>query len=212
MSEGALPSDSEPDRSSSRFDPTELLQRAAQGDDAAWREIVDRYQRLVYATVRRFRFQPEDAEDVFQETFARLHRHAGRLQNPQGLARWIVQTAHRLGLDQLRRCRARGETPIPDDLPDPMPDVAEWLERIQRAQEIRVAIAALAPRCRALFEQLYFQPEPLDYREIARRLSMPIGSIGPTRARCFDALLRRLREGSVDDKARDVMDVRERQP
>jgi len=174
-------------------DAAELLERAARGDEAAWREIVARYQRLVYATVRGFRLEPDDAEDVFQETFLRLHRHAGRLRNPNGLARWLVQTTHRLCLDHLQRRRVRGETTLTDQLRDPALDVSEHHERLQRAQHVREALAELPPRCRALLDQLYFQPERLDYREIGRRLDMPVGSIGPTRARCLEALMGRLR-------------------
>src|SRR6185436_16813247 len=106
-------------------DAAELLEREARGDEAAWREIVARYQRLVYATVRGFRLEPDDAEDVFQETFLRLHRHAGRLRNPNGLARWLVQTTHRLCLDHLQRRRVRGETTLTDQLRDPALDVSE---------------------------------------------------------------------------------------
>jgi RNA polymerase sigma factor (sigma-70 family) len=185
-------------------DATELLERVARGDEQAWREVVARYQRLVFATIRGFRLDGDDAQDVFQETFVRLHRHAGRLRNPQGLARWLVQTTYRLCLDHRERRRVRGEGPIPDDLADDTPGMLERLERVQRAQQVREALAALSPRCRVLLEQLYFQPEPLEYKVIGERLGMPIGSIGPTRARCLEVLLRRLGASlAVEDAAGD---------
>ena len=173
-------------------DATELLERIARGDEQAWREVVARYQRLVYATVRGFRLDADDAADVFQETFVRLHRHAGRLRNPNGLARWLVQTAHRLCLDQRERRRVRSEGPLPDDLTDAAPSMVDRLERLQRAQRVREVLGTLSPRCRELLEQLYFQPEPVEYKLVSERLGMPIGSIGPTRARCLETLLRRL--------------------
>ncbi len=187
-------------------DSGDLLARASRGDDDAWREIVARYQRLVYATVRGFRLAPEDAEDVFQETFLRLHRHAGRLRNPAGLPRWIAQTAHRLCLDQLDRRRVRGEIPIADDYVDPAPDASERLDRLERAQAIREALARLSPRCRELLEHLYFRPEPVHYQDVARALDMPIGSIGPTRARCLESLLRKLKQhaGGITPAEADV--------
>jgi RNA polymerase sigma factor (sigma-70 family) len=171
------------------MDLPELIERAARNDEDAWRELVARYQRLVYATIRGFRLPADDAEDVFQETFVRLHRHASRLRNPDGVARWIVQTTHRLCLDHLQRTRVRAESPIADDPADPTPGASESHERLLRAQQVREALATLNPRCRALLEQLYFEVESPEYREIASRLSMPIGSIGPTRARCLQALL-----------------------
>jgi RNA polymerase sigma factor (sigma-70 family) len=178
------------------MDLPELIERAARNDEDAWRELVARYQRLVYATIRGFRLPADDAEDVFQEAFVRLHRHASRLRNPDGVARWIVQTTTRLCLDHLQRIRVRAEFPIPDDPADPAPGAAELHERLLRAQRVREALATLNSRCRALLEQLYFEVDPPEYREIAQRLSMPIGSIGPTRARCLHALLTALGRGS----------------
>jgi len=184
-------------------DTGDLLARAARGDDDAWREIVARYQRLVYATVWGFRLAPEDAEDVFQETFLRLHRHAARLRNPAGLARWIALTARRLCLDHLERRRVRGEIQMADDYIDPAPEASEQLERLERAQAIREALALLSPRCRVLLEHLYFRAEPLSYRDIARVLDMPVGSIGPTRARCLESLLRKLEQAPAGISAGD---------
>src|SRR5262245_33691804 len=175
-------------------DPGDLLARAARGDEDAWREIVARYQRLVYATVCGFRLSPEDGEDIFQETFLRLHRHAGRIHNPAGLAGWIAQTARRLCLDHVERRRLGGELRLSHDYVDAASEVPEQLERLERAQAIREALALLSPRCRVLLEHLYFRADPLSYRDVASALDMPIGSIGPTRARCLEELLRRLRQ------------------
>lgn len=173
-------------------DPRELIERAARGDEAAWREIVERYQRLVLATIRGFRLSREDAEDAFQETFLRFHRHLPSLRNPDGVARWLVQTTRRLCLDHVGRLQSRPTTPLAEELPDDAPAEDERFEALERAQAVREALARLSPRCRDLLQLLYLEPEPRSYREIADRLGMPPGSIGPTRARCLETLLRRL--------------------
>ena len=69
----------------------------------------------------------------------------------------------------------------------PAPD--EELLRAERRQALREGFAQLPPRCQALLALLTADP-PMSYREVAERLGVPVGSIGPTQARC----LRRLRE------------------
>jgi RNA polymerase sigma factor (sigma-70 family) len=169
----------------------EVLARAVGGDEAAWRELVARYQRLVYATIWAFRIPAPDAEDVFQETFLRLHRHALRLNEPRALTRWIIVTTRHLCLDHLAQQRSRERLVAAYE-----PEVAaeqEIVLYVERAQEVRDAFAELQPRCRELLGLLYFEQERPDYRAAAERLNMPIGSVGPTRARCLEQLLRRLR-------------------
>jgi RNA polymerase sigma factor (sigma-70 family) len=171
----------------------DLLRRASEGDDAAWREIVSHYQRLVYATIRSFRVPSEEAEDLFQETFLRLHRHAAGLRDSKALTRWLVVTARHLCLDHLERTRVRSQT---DLAPDPIVSEGTPLTEIlhlERAQWIREAIGELPLRCRDLLWMLYFEQESPDYEEASRVLGMPLGSVGPTRMRCLEHLLRILR-------------------
>lgn len=171
----------------------DTLRRASEGDDAAWREIVAHYQRLVYATIRSFRIPSEDAEDLFQETFIRFHRHASGLRDSKALTRWLVVTARHLCLDHLERARVRSQNPV---APDPNAVEATALTEIlhlERAQGVREAVLELPPRCRDLLWMLYFEQETPNYEAAARAFGMPIGSVGPTRARCLGHLLRVLR-------------------
>lgn len=176
----------------------DLLRRASEGDDTAWREIVSHYQRLVYATIRSFRVPSEDAEDLFQETFLRLHRHASGLRDSRALTRWLVVTARHLCLDHLERDRLRYQN---ERTPDPSgPEETPLIEMVQleRAQWIREAILELPPRCRDLLWMLYFEQERPDYEAVSRALGMPLGSVGPTRLRCLEHLLRILRTRGLD--------------
>ena len=170
----------------------ELLARARAGDEAAWREIVSRYQSLVFHVIRSHRIPDGEGEDLFQETFLRLHRHAIGIADPGALARWLSVTARNLCLDHLaRRRREVLVADVPDNA-DPAPPAVEALERLEQAQIVREAVDGLSPRCRSLLAALYFDSDEPDYRAVAERLDMPIGSIGPTRARCLARLLESL--------------------
>jgi len=175
----------------------DLLRRASEGDDAAWREIVSHYQRLVFATIRSHRVPPRDAEDLFQETFLRLYRHANGLRDSRALARWLVVTARNLCLDHLERSRSRSKVELEADPVSPASDALVEMMHLERAQEIREAMAGLSERCRGLLWTLYFEQETPDYQAAARRFRIPLGSVGPTRMRCLEELLRLLRRRGV---------------
>ena len=176
----------------------DLLRRAAAGDDAAWREIVTHYQRLVYATIRTFRVPPGDAEDLFQEAFLRLYRHATGLRDSQALTRWLVVTTRNLCLDHLDRARSRHQVELNAETVVPGPLALSDMIHLERAQLVREAIGELPERCRDLLWMLYFDQERPDYEAAARAFGMPLGSIGPTRSRCLEQLLRVLRRRGVD--------------
>src|SRR2546423_14432580 len=97
----AMPGDGLPDASDA-----ELVAGCRAGDAAAWNELVERFSRYVYAIcVQAFRLSPQDAEDVFQEVFARVFEHLDRLRNDEAIRPWIAQLTRRLCIDRLRGSR-----------------------------------------------------------------------------------------------------------
>ena len=183
------------------LEPRDTLGRAAAGDETAWRDIVAQYQRLVYATIRSFRIPADDAQDIFQEAFLRLHRHSQRLRDPRALTRWIIVTTRHLCLDHLaRERRTPGATWVAD--PDAVDPGDASILRLERAQRLRESLAGLDPRCRELLQLLFFEQERPDYQAASARLGMPVGSIGPTRARCLEHLLQMVRRREADDGGR----------
>lgn len=169
----------------------ELVARCAAGEERAWATLVQRYRRLVYAIPSRAGLEPEEADDVFQLTFARLVERLDTLRDPARVRSWLVTTARRLSLDIIRRRRGVDDAePILARVADEneLPD--SELERLEAQHLVRAALATISKRCRALVELLYYaRDETPSYETIAAKLSMPVGSIGPTRARCLQKLL-----------------------
>lgn len=164
-----------------------------------------RYQRLVYTVPRSMGLPEEQASDVFQVTFSRLLSSVNKLDDPSRVRAWLVTTAKRESLRLLSENRrfasalepasssaetsdsATGPDPMAE-LVDPSPLQDEQLSALQQHDRLRAAVDRLDPAARQFIELVFLQDEPLPYAEIARRLQMPEGSIGPTRARCLAKL------------------------
>jgi RNA polymerase sigma factor (sigma-70 family) len=169
-------------------DVASLVARAADGDQAAWSALVDAFGGGVWATARACRLDGPDAADVFQTTWLRLVESLDRIRDPQRLAGWLATTARRESLrvrrGSLHLVSCPGEVPeAPSDRCDP--DARLIAE--QRTVAVRDALDQLAARDRALLRMLATEPAP-SYATIGAALGMPVGSIGPTRARALTAL------------------------
>lgn len=183
-------------RPSAGLDPeldARLVERCRAGDARAWAALVRRYERLVYAVARGYRLEPEDLADTFQEVFAALVKGLPRLRDARSLCRWLTSTTDRIALaTALRRRRERARDAGPPEELDALPAAADPagadLETLEDRMLVRLAMGALAPRCQGLLEALYLRESEVAYREIAAELKIPIGSIGPTRARCLERL------------------------
>jgi RNA polymerase sigma factor (sigma-70 family) len=179
----------EPDQS----DVAVLVGAAAQGDEAAWSEIVDRFTPLLIAVVMRYRLSSGELEDVAQTVWLRLIEHLGELREPRALPMWLTTTAKREAL-RSAMAGARVQPADPQDerwssrlATDDDPDAA--LVRSERHTAVLEGFATLSPRQRQLLSMLSEDP-PVPYADISRRTGIPIGAIGPTRARALERLRR----------------------
>jgi RNA polymerase sigma factor (sigma-70 family) len=171
-------------------DVARLVRAAGDGDQHAWNMLVDRYAGLVWSVIRSHRLGGADAADAAQTTWLRLVEHLNRLQEPARVGAWLATTARRECLRTLRN--AGRQVPYGDELPEPEDDSAAVdaeLLRSERDTELWEAFARLPHRDQSLLRMLVAEPAP-SYREISCSLGIPIGSIGPTRARSLERLRR----------------------
>lgn len=179
-----------------RLDPeldARLAERCLAGDERAWAALVRRHERLVFAVARSYRLSDDDLADVFQEVFTALARGLPRLRDARTLVRWLSSTTERIALataQRRRREQARSVEIDADarDLDSGAEPVGADLELLEQQAVVRMGLAALAPRCQRLLTALYFEDPSPSYGEISTRLGVPVGSLGPTRARCLDKL------------------------
>jgi RNA polymerase sigma factor (sigma-70 family) len=176
-------------------DPTvaDLVVRAQKGDQDAWNHLVMRYAPLVWSICNRYRLSREDRNDVAQTVWLVAVEKLGSLQRPEALAGWLATITQRECLRVARAVRKReGNEHILDferETGDESAMIGQELERVERQAALRAAFAQLPPLCRHLLT-LLIQDQPPAYAEIAERLSLPVGGIGPTRGRCLARLRR----------------------
>jgi RNA polymerase sigma factor (sigma-70 family) len=170
-----------------------LLDRAAGGDQFAWKQLVDRYDGFVRSVARSFRLQPADVFDVAQTTWLRLVQNLDTIREPERLAGWLAVTATRESLAVLRKAARHQPSPMVDEAPDldPAVDFETVTVNEDAARDLWAAVAELPPRQEKLLIALFL--DELDsYNEVSAKCAMPIGSIGPTRARALSQLQKNL--------------------
>lgn len=171
-----------------------LVAACRQGDAAAWETLVSRYQRLIYSIPRRAGLDAQQCEDVFQHVFTTLLTHLDRLEQPDRVRAWLVTTARYETWRVSRKARTAISWPTDEegqerlDLPHDVPLPIEVVEQMEEQHVVRLAMSQLKERCRRLLTLLYYRLDSPSYAEIAAKLGMPEGSVGPTRARCLQKL------------------------
>jgi RNA polymerase sigma factor (sigma-70 family) len=194
-----------------RDDPSvvALVVRAADGDQSAWDAIVERYAPLVYAICTRYRLSRHDIEDVSQTVWLLLVEHLGQLRVSAALPGWLATTTARECLRVLKAAnRSEWRGGGWDDSRQFVDDRAldEEILMAERNADLRALFAELPPRCQQLLSMLINDP-PYSYARIHEELGIPVGSIGPQRARCLDRLRRSeafvaLTEGEIASNVR----------
>jgi RNA polymerase sigma factor (sigma-70 family) len=167
-----------------------LLGAAADGDQAAWDSLVERYTNLLWSIARGYRLNAADASDSVQMTWLRLVENLDRITNPERLPAWLATTMRRECLQLIRRSgreRLSDDWTTTDHLADLAPPLDDRLLRAERDGALMRALATLSERCQRLLRVLMASPPPA-YAEVAAALDMPIGSIGPNRQRCLGQL------------------------
>jgi RNA polymerase sigma factor (sigma-70 family) len=174
----------------------DLVTRARNHDKQAWDALVERYAPLIWSICRKHRLNDADAEDVGQTVWLQLVTQLDRVRDPRALPGWLVTTTQRECGRVLRATRASrgtqaaGYLPDAESIPDAQAEIAEReLLQAERDAALRAALTCLPPGCQRLIAILIEDP-PVPYATISGKLGIPIGSIGPNRARCLEKLRR----------------------
>jgi RNA polymerase sigma factor (sigma-70 family) len=161
----------------------QLVAACRRGDQQAWNELVERFSRYVYAiAVQAYRLPPHDAEDVFQEVFARVYQHLDRLRSDEAIRPWIAQLTRRLCIDRLRE--AAREQPTEEAIDEA--EVDETLAGLDEAMTVRDGLEALGGPCREILDRFFVRDQ--SYRTIAEEMEIPSGTIASRISRCLSKL------------------------
>lgn len=179
-----------------RSDVVVLVAAAGQGDEDAWSEIVERYTPLVVTVARAYRLRPPEVQDLAQTVWLHLVEHLSELREPRALPRWLITTTRREALRQVEAARRTQPADFAEQgwsarlsTPDGSGDCDDALIGAERRSALARCLAELTPRQQQLLALLALDPPP-SYAEISRRTSIPVGAIGPTRARALARLRR----------------------
>ena len=160
----------------------QLVGRCRAGEATAWNELVERFSRYVYAiAVRAYRLPEHDAEDVFQDVFARAYERLGSLRDDAAVRPWLAQLTRNACVDRLRAAAREhpAEEPVAEE-PDAM------LERLDEALDVHEGLEALSADCREILDRFFTRDE--SYRTIGEALDLPAGTIASRISRCLGKL------------------------
>jgi RNA polymerase sigma factor (sigma-70 family) len=182
-------------------DLPDVMAGAAAGDPAAWRTLTERFGGMVMAIARSCRLNEADVAEIHQVTWLRLVENIDRIEQPERIGGWLATTARR---ESLRIVRSKARVSLDHDMLLRLPDAESKpldsnLLADESAELVRRAFALLPPHCQRLLGILT-AADPPPYKEISKTISMPIGSIGPTRGRCLEHLRRIMEELSEEEE------------
>jgi RNA polymerase sigma factor (sigma-70 family) len=160
----------------------QLVERCRAGEAAAWNELVERFSRYVYAiSVRAFGLSETDAEDVFQDVFARTFERLDTLRDDAALRPWLAQLTRNACIDRLRAGAREELTEDPDaEAVDPA------IEQLDEALTVHEGLRALSGDCREILDRFFARDE--SYRSIGEALELPAGTIASRISRCLGKL------------------------
>jgi RNA polymerase sigma factor (sigma-70 family) len=178
-------------------DDRELIAACLAGEHAAWEVLIARYQRLIYSIPMKSRLSADDAADIFQSVCLKLYEKLSTLRDHEKISSWLITTTTREVWRVSARQKRESLSTYSDDEEsgDRLGEIAatgpladEQREALEQQQIVRQALESLPDRCREILQMLFYQKDDLSYADIARRLRMPVSSVGPTRARCLEKL------------------------
>ncbi len=176
-------------------DDAELVRACRGGDETAWNELVDRYQRLIITIPRRAGLSEEQASDIFQEVFMTLFEKIDDIEQPERIRSWMVTTAKFKTWGVVRGEKGLFSSQTEEEmefemesLTDSSPLADEMLVAVEQQHLIRTALKKLEERCRTILSMIYLRDTAASYVEVANAIGVGETSISPMRSRCLQKL------------------------
>lgn len=176
-------------------DDAALLKACRKGDETAWDDLVDRYQRLVFAIPRRAGLPESEAADILQEVFLTLFQKLDEIEQPDKIRSWLVTTAKFKTWGVVRsekglRAPASEEEMEHEmaSLEDKNPLIEDALVTMEQQHLVRTALKKLEERCQKILSMIYLTEPSASYAEVADAIGVGSTSISPLRARCLKKL------------------------
>jgi RNA polymerase sigma factor (sigma-70 family) len=161
-------------------DDAKLVRRCQRGDQTAWNELVDRYQRLIYAVPRRAGLSEEQAADVFQEVFVTLLEKIDDIREPEKIRSWIVTTAKFKTWGIIRGTKEHYGPATEEEMEAEMAAIADESPLADQM--------LIEERCQTILSMIYLCDPAASYAEVAAAIGVGETSISPLRTRCLKKL------------------------
>ena len=178
-----------------------IVARIAVGDTRAFPELVARYRRRVYAVLVRATGRPQEADDLFQETWIRVARGAAGFDPTRQFASWVARIATNVAIDWMRAAGTRAgvsaeEPEASSHAASPTPLASEAMEAEVERRRLAAALANLPERMREAILLRYF--EGLSEHAMSTQLGVPSGTVKSRLSNAVSALRRALVEEEPD--------------
>jgi RNA polymerase sigma factor (sigma-70 family) len=182
---------------------TELVEACLKGEGQAWEALLIRYQRLIYSIPLRYGLPEHDANDIFQNVCVLLWENLNKIRDRERLGAWLVITTRRECWRLLRQVKQKASSldagMLDENLSGGIRSEDAFLQ-LEKQSVVHAAIETLELPCRDLLTLLFYSDPRPAYSEISQNLNIPEGSIGPTRYRCLEKLMKILEDmGFADD-------------
>ena len=176
---------------------TELLSRIAAGEQSAVRSLFARHHLRIFRFIMRKTGNEATAEELTNEVFLEIWRHAGKFEGRSKASTWMLSIAHNRTVSFLRR---RSEAQLEDGVAEAIPDDADTPEttssKRDKGEQIRACMERLSPDHRAIIDLVYYHEKSI--AEIAEVLDIPPGTVKTRMFHARKKLGELLREAGVD--------------
>jgi RNA polymerase sigma factor (sigma-70 family) len=183
------------------IDFEDIVRRCLAEDQKAWEVLTVRLTPLIFGICRTMRLSRDETRDVHGEVSYLLVKNLRNLRSPKKLLSYVARITKNEALKIIRKPKLKeaSESTLIEDLPgawNQPPD--ELYDGVRRTEAVAKAMAMLPERCFELIWALFFDADEPSYKEISKRLGIPVQSIGPTRKRCLEKMKKIIKRHKLD--------------